>query len=69
LKPGAFKLWGNWIRELAQPHQVASEAGELRAALELADDGLRSRIVAVQVAFERQTLKPVFHLIGDRLWV
>jgi hypothetical protein len=27
------------------------------------------RGVALQVAFERQTLKPVFHLIGYRLWV
>jgi hypothetical protein len=27
-----------------------------------------SRVVALQVAFERQTLKPVFHLIGYRLW-
>jgi hypothetical protein len=26
-------------------------------------------LVALQVAFERQTLKPVFHLIGYRLWV
>jgi hypothetical protein len=25
--------------------------------------------VALQVAFERQTLKPIFHLIGYRLWV
>jgi hypothetical protein len=25
--------------------------------------------VAVQVAFERRILKPVFHLIGYRLWV
>jgi hypothetical protein len=25
--------------------------------------------VALRVAFERQTLKPVFHLIGYRLWV
>jgi hypothetical protein len=25
--------------------------------------------VALQVAFERQILKPVFHLIGFRLWV
>jgi hypothetical protein len=25
--------------------------------------------VALQVAFERQTLKPVFRLIGYRLWV
>jgi hypothetical protein len=29
----------------------------------------RAHDVAVQVAFERQTLKPVFHLIGYRLWV
>ena len=27
------------------------------------------RVVALQVAFERQTLKPVFRLIGYRLWV
>jgi hypothetical protein len=30
---------------------------------------LKYRDVALQVAFERQTLKPVFHLIGCRLWV
>ena len=27
------------------------------------------RCVALQVEFERQNLKPVFHLIGYRLWV
>jgi hypothetical protein len=27
------------------------------------------RFVALQVAFERRILKPVFHLIGYRLWV
>jgi hypothetical protein len=26
-------------------------------------------VVALQVAFERKTLKPVFQLIGYRLWV
>jgi hypothetical protein len=26
-------------------------------------------VVALHVAFERQILKPVFHLIGYRLWV
>jgi hypothetical protein len=31
--------------------------------------GISPRFVALQVAFERQTLKPVFHLIGHRLWV
>jgi hypothetical protein len=30
---------------------------------------IREHGVALQVAFERQTLKPVFHLIGYRLWV
>jgi hypothetical protein len=29
----------------------------------------RLRVVALQVAFERETLKPVFHLMGVRLWV
>ena len=28
-----------------------------------------AHVVALQVAFERQILKPVFHLIGFRLWV
>jgi hypothetical protein len=31
--------------------------------------GWNSRAVALQVAFERRILKPVFHLIGYRLWV
>jgi hypothetical protein len=29
----------------------------------------RPHSVALQVAFERQFLKPVFHLIGYRFWV
>jgi hypothetical protein len=28
-----------------------------------------ARVVALQVEFERQILKPAFHLIGSRLWV
>jgi hypothetical protein len=31
--------------------------------------GTVHRGVALQVAFERETLKPVFHFIGYRLWV
>ena len=31
--------------------------------------GFRGRGVALQVEFERQILKPVFHLIVFRLWV
>ena len=33
------------------------------------DAVLLHRGVALQVEFERQILKPVFHLIGFRLWV
>jgi hypothetical protein len=33
------------------------------------EPGLSLHDVALQVAFERQILKPVFHLIGYRLWV
>jgi hypothetical protein len=34
----------------------------------LRHQGALRRTVALQVAFERQTLKAVFHLIGVRLW-
>jgi hypothetical protein len=61
LKPGAFKLWVNWIGPV-QPN-LAERLGQLISAAPLARD------VALQVEFERQTLKPVFHLIGVRLWV
>jgi hypothetical protein len=47
------------LRRRRFPHR-----GELYAELRNA-----SRVVALQVEFERQTLKPVFHLIGYRLWV
>jgi hypothetical protein len=36
---------------------VPQRAGELRL------------VVVAQVAFERHILKPVFHLIGYRIWV
>jgi hypothetical protein len=39
---------------------VARDVRQLQHAL---------RAVALQVAFKRQILKPVFHLIGYRLWV
>ena len=58
--PGAFQAMGQrWIR-LVQPHRRAGHA--LQAPPQPLD-------VALQVVFERQTLKPVFHLIGYRLWV
>jgi hypothetical protein len=51
--PGAFQLWVRGSQR-APPHL---------------GDGDDARDVALQVAFERQTLKRVFHLIGVRLWV
>jgi hypothetical protein len=44
----------------AQPRLAAQGQGRERHC---------ARGVALQVASERQTLKPVFHLIGYRLWV
>jgi ribosomal protein S10 len=49
-------------------YRVAAEAGDGLSQNEWAGRG-HSRVVAVQVEFERQTLKPLFHLIGYRLWV
>jgi hypothetical protein len=58
------------------PKVHAAEADHLRPADVLAarvpgqaelEQSLR--VVALQVAFERQILKPVFHMIGYRLWV
>jgi hypothetical protein len=52
----------------------AAAAGKGKGALADGDKRLvvgavQVRVVALQVAFERQTLKPVFQLIGYRLWV
>jgi hypothetical protein len=46
---------------------VGVAAADLVAVVAAADRTRRA--VALQVAFERQILKPVFHLIGFRLWV
>jgi hypothetical protein len=58
LKPGAFQAMG-------QP----SEFNVVCRGPTKVNDSQRAErhVVAVQVAFERQTLKPVFSL--DRLWV
>jgi hypothetical protein len=56
LKPGGFKLWVNCCIQRAEPalpRMICSD----------------SLAVALQVAFERQNLKPAFHLICYRLWV
>ena len=54
------------LQQVIRPHTVLGQVvgGERQAALHVV-----RRVVAVQVAFERQTLKPVFRLIGYRLWV
>ena len=56
-----YRLWVNLIQR-AEPHRddAAQPPGLLRR---------RARDVALQVAFERQISKPVFHFIGYRLWV
>jgi hypothetical protein len=42
----------------------------VRSAKPYQDRGVDAALaVALQVAFERQTLKPIFHLIGYRFWV
>jgi hypothetical protein len=61
LRPtGAFKAMGlSWIHNLHSCPRRGARGGE--HVLRLA--------VALQVASERRILKPVFHLIGYRLWV
>jgi hypothetical protein len=56
-----FKLWSNECK----PHHGAEVVEPLFAVVQ----ARAVRGVALQVAFERQILKPVFHLIGYRLWV
>jgi hypothetical protein len=53
---------GTLISPAPNPRSAASTAA-------LAKPPAMPLSVALQVAFERQTLKPVFHLIGYRLWV
>jgi hypothetical protein len=64
LKPGAFNRRVNWIQLVHSPAAIL----ENNVYRRLARLG-QSRDVALQVAFERQTLKPFFHLIGYRLWL
>jgi hypothetical protein len=48
------------MQRVQLPHRVGVDS---RA------QGIYRRGVALQVEFERRILKPVFHLIGFRLWV
>jgi hypothetical protein len=64
-----FPSYGRQLNSTAvQPRRGAEEQAGVLALLGLEADAVPHG-VALQVAFERQILKPVFHLIGYRLWV
>jgi hypothetical protein len=56
-----------WIQTCTAPTEVPAGAALERDQLHPL--ALLVHAVAVQVAFERQILKPVFRLIGYRVWV
>jgi hypothetical protein len=75
-----YRLWvmGQLDSNVQSPTAAASRLSRVSNSAATAEEGggassnrvmSASRAVAVQVAFERQTLKPVFHLIGYSLWV
>jgi hypothetical protein len=77
LKPGAFKLWGNWM-QLVQPHHerlaLLGDLGEqLEERLVVRPDVVVHQLVqhdqdvAVQAAFESKGLKPGSHISGSRV--
>jgi hypothetical protein len=57
---------GGWVHEAGEVRRRAEAAVRRRLGVE---HWVVLHAVALQVAFERQILKPVFHLIGYRLWV
>jgi hypothetical protein len=61
-KPGCFQAMGQLDSTAVQPPHLDGERDVVRVAR-------KRRGVALQIAIERQTLKPVFRLIGYRLWV
>jgi hypothetical protein len=56
----AFNLYRPAITMRAATHPMRISTSAMKG---------EKRVVALQVEFERQILKPVFHLIGFRLWV
>jgi hypothetical protein len=58
-----FQATGRLDATCTQPHRERLRVGECRGTIRR-----RGRAVALQVAFERQILKPGFHYIGYRLW-
>jgi hypothetical protein len=67
LKGYRLRVMGQLDATCRAPHRLvgAFEPGRLS---QRAGDG-DARVVALQVAFEMQILKAVFHLIGFRLWI
>jgi hypothetical protein len=57
------------VRSYTQPHLPALPVWLAREPPHAPAAALHVRVVALQVEFERQILKPGFQLIGYRLWV
>jgi hypothetical protein len=64
-----YRLWamGQLDSNVQSPTAMNANQKKISRCVLVSHD--TSHSVALQVAFERQTLKPVFHLIGYRLWV
>jgi hypothetical protein len=74
LKPGAFNRYESTtgLNMYTGPHLEAVVAGaeaHVARVVKVNRQRVPIRDVALQVAFERQISKPVFHLIGVGLWV
>ena len=68
MKPGGFKLWATAeFSTCTAPHHLRRDDGEGAAGFDVLEQlhAVAARGVALQVAFERQTLNPDFSL--DRL--
>jgi hypothetical protein len=65
-----FRLDAQRSTGLINGFVVASQLQIARRQVQVRGELLRVRlVVALQVEFKRQNLKPNFHLIGYRLWV
>jgi hypothetical protein len=64
-----YRLWamGQLDSTCSAPPWELRQLGQLGEPAGVLVDAVGNHIVALQVAFKRQTLKPGFHLIGYRL--
>jgi hypothetical protein len=69
LKPVSHRIHWKSSRVETGRFQAMGQLDSTCTAAPPVSDVRGPHAVALQVAFERQTLKPVFHLIGYRLWV